>query len=240
MVKYKDKIESLKEQGIFSDEQAEQLTDTLKGDTHEEIEDNIEVERKPMPYGLIISSLLVLSMSAVGFVSYNGVVTKEENTKTAWSQVESNLQRKLDLLPNLIKVVKQYAKHEKEVFTEVTALRANIQKSLKGGVNINSKDIEEFAYKNAMLRNSISKIMLVSERYPELKSSEQFLQLQSQIEGSENRINITRMLFNKSVSDYNSYIRRMPAKIVANLGGFKTKGYFKAEEKAKNKLDLGI
>jgi len=235
MVKYRDKIEALQEKGLVSDAQAEQLSDTLDNDS--EVDDTFMEEEmgEPRSYGRIIVGVVVLALVATLLVSYNGIVTKEENTKTAWSQVESNLQRKLDLLPNLVKVVKQYAKHEKEVFTEVTALRAKVQTALK-----NSADTKALAQANSTLQSAIGKMMLVSERYPELKSSEHFLQLLSQIEGSENRINITRMMFNDAVSEYNGYIRRMPAKWVANMADFKPKDYFKAEKQAHKKFDIGM
>jgi len=235
MVKYRDKIEELQEKGIVSDAQAEQLSESLHSSNEAEEELFEELEHESRKYGRIIVGIVVLGVVGTLLISYNGIVTKEENTKTAWSQVESNLQRKLDLLPNLVKVVKQYAKHEKEVFTEVTALRAKVQTNLK-----NSADAKVLAQANSALQGAIGKMMLVSERYPELKSSEHFLQLQSQIEGSENRINITRMMFNDSVSEYNGYIRRMPAKWVANMADFKPKDYFKAEEQAHKKFDIGM
>jgi len=235
MVKYRDKIEELQEKGIVSDAQAEQLSESLHSSNEAEEELFEELEQEPRKFGRIIVGIVVLGVVGTLLVSYNGIVTKEENTKTAWSQVESNLQRKLDLLPNLVKVVKQYAKHEKEVFTEVTALRAKVQTNLK-----NSADAKVLAQANSALQGAIGKMMLISERYPELKSSEHFLQLQSQIEGSENRINITRMMFNDAVSEYNGYIRRMPAKWVANMADFKPKGYFKAEEQAHKKFDIGM
>ncbi len=235
MVKYRDKIEELQEKGIFSDAQAEQLSQSLESGNEAEEELFEELELESRKYGRIIAGIVVLGVVGTLLISYNGIVMKEENTKTAWSQVESNLQRKLDLLPNLVKVVKQYAKHEKEVFTEVTALRAKVQTALK-----NSADTKDLAQANSMLQSAIGKMMLVSERYPELKSSEHFLQLLSQIEGSENRINITRMMFNDAVSEYNGYIRRMPAKWVANMADFKPKGYFKAEEQAHKKFDIGM
>ncbi len=233
---YKEKIESLQKKGLVDDEQAQKLSETLQDD------EGIQREQphEPKSYDVVKISLvlfIVLFILFAGnlFVSYNNIVTKEEQTKVAWAQVESNLQRKLDLLPNLVKVVKQYAKHEKEVFTEVTALRAGMQKNLKNGA-----DIKTLAKSNSKLQNAVNKIMLISERYPDLKSSEHFLELQSQIEGSENRINITRMMFNDAVGSYNSYIHTIPAKFIAEMGNFKPKAYFKAEKKAHKKFDIGM
>ncbi len=232
MVKYKDKIEELQEKGIVSDAQAEQLSKTLQSDEQTE-----GIGHKSNPYGRMTIAIIVLVLILVVtlFVSYNGIVTREEQTKVAWAQVESNLQRKLDLLPNLVKVVKRYAKHEKDVFIEVTALRVGMQKNLK-----NSANAKALAQANSKLQNAIGKIMLVSERYPELKSSEHFLELQSQIEGSENRINVTRMMFNDAVGNYNSYIRTMPAKLITKMGNFKPKAYFKAEKQAHKKFNIGM
>jgi LemA protein len=165
---------------------------------------------------------------------YNGLVQKEEQVNASWSQVESTMQRKLDLIPNLVKVVKAYAKHEKELLTEITLLRANAHTSLA------AKDTAKLASLNSKLNASVMKLFAVAENYPDLKSSEQFLQLQAQIEGSENRINITRMQFNESVGLYNSAIRKMPQSFIASLGSFKKHIYFKAEEKAHKKLEIGL
>lgn len=233
---YKEKIESLQKKGLVNDEQAQKLSETLENDEGtEEIEHS-----ESKPYGIVKISLVlfvVFFIALVGslLISYNNIVTKEEQTKVAWAQVESNLQRKLDLLPNLVKVVKRYAKHEKEVFTEVTALRAGMQKSLKNGT-----DVKTLAKSNNKLQNAVNKIMLISERYPDLKSSEHFLELQSQIEGSENRINITRMMFNDAVGSYNSYIHTIPAKFIAEMRNLKPKAYFKAEKQAHKKFDIGM
>lgn len=189
-----------------------------------------------MGLGLVVVGILIIFM-----MKYNGLVGKEEQVKEAWSQVESNLQRKLDLLPNLVKVVKSYAKHEKELLSEITALRANANTML-GQKNVLSQkaNIEKLGALKKSLDTSLLKLFAVAENYPDLKSSEQFLQLQSQIEGAENRINITRMQYNQAVSAFNAYIRRIPANIVAGIGSFKRKAYFKAEDNAHKKLDLGL
>ena len=196
--------------------------------------------------GLKSYILMGLGLVAVGILTifimkYNDLVEKEEQVKEAWSQVESNLQRKLDLLPNLVKVVKSYAKHEKELLSEITALRANANTML-GQKNVLSQksNIEKLGALKKSLDTSLLKLFAVVENYPDLKSSEQFLQLQSQIEGAENRINITRMQFNEAVSSFNAYIRRIPANIVAGIGSFKRKAYFKAEDNAHKKINLGL
>jgi len=185
--------------------------------------------------------VVLLLTLGVFWTGYNSLVNKEENVMESWSQVESNLQRKLDLLPNLVKVVKTYAKHEKELLTEITALRANASSLLHDNNTLpNEAQIEKFSKMKQSLDTSLLKLFAVAENYPDLKSSEQFLQLQSQVEGAENRINITRMQFNTSVGNFNAYMRTIPSNIIASIAGFQRKAYFKAEQSAHKKLDLGL
>ena len=187
-------------------------------------------------YVLIVLAVLLLGMIGWFTVSYNALVAKEERVKTAWSQVESNIQRKVDLLPNLVKVVKRYAAHEKEVYEQIAALRSEA-----GGMLRDSQDdTAKLAALQKRLDMATAKLFAVAENYPELRSSEQFLQLQSQIEGAENRINITRMQFNEAVGEYNAYLRHIPANIIASVGGFRPKAYFKADETTHKPFKLEI
>ena len=190
-------------------------------------------------YVLIVPAVLLLGIIGWFTVVYNTMVAKEERTKTAWSQVESNMQRKVDLLPSLVKVVKRYAAHEKEVYTQIAALRAEAKKVLEQSKSDETK-ITKMAAVQKQLNAATARLFAVAENYPQLRSSEQFLQLQSQIEGAENRINITRMMFNEAVGDFNAYLRHIPANIIASLGGFKTKAYFKADKSAHKKLTLEL
>lgn len=187
-------------------------------------------------YVLIVLALLLLVMIGWFTVSYNALIAKEEQVKTAWSQVESNIQRKVDLLPNLVKVVKRYAAHEKEVYEQIAALRAEAGSMLGDSRD----DTAKVAALQKRLDMATAKLFAVAENYPELRSSEQFLQLQSQIEGAENRINITRMQFNEAVGEYNAYLRHIPANIIASVGGFRAKAYFKADESAHKTFKLEI
>ncbi len=192
-------------------------------------------------YLIMGMGVIVVVMLGVFWTGYNSLVNKEENVMESWSQVESNLQRKLDLLPNLVKVVKTYAKHEKELLTEITALRANASSLLHDNNTLpNEAQIEKFSKMKQSLDTSLLKLFAVAENYPDLKSSEQFLQLQSQVEDAENRINITRMQFNTSVGNFNAYMRTIPSNIIASIAGFQRKAYFKAEQSAHKKLDLGL
>ena len=189
---------------------------------------------------LIAMGILIIGMVGWFMLSYNTIVSKEEQVKTAWSQVESNLQRKLDLLPNLVKVVKRYTIHEKKLLIEITRLRAQASHIVLNGKVPDGKDIAAIQKMQKQFDSATLKLFAIAENYPELKSSEQFLQLQSQIEGTENRINITRMQFNEVVGSYNAYLRHIPANIVVSVGGFKSKAYYKADAKAHQKLKLGL
>lgn len=199
----------------------------------------MEQERGLKGYILIVSALLLLVMIGWFVVSYNRLVAKEEQVRTAWSQVESTIQRKVDLLPNLVKVVKRYATHEKEVYMQIAKLRSEAGRILGQSRNA-ARETEKIAAIQKQLDAATARLFAVAENYPELRSSEQFLQLQSQIEGAENRINITRMQFNDAVGSYNAYLRHIPANIIASLGGFKPKAYFKADETAHKTFKLEI
>jgi len=195
----------------------------------------MNAKRGVSAYALIATGLIVIATIGWFFFSYNRLVHKEEAVKAAWSQVESNLQRKLDLLPNLVKVVKRYAAHEEKVLGEITALRSGVAQALG-----KSDDPAKISALNKRLDGALGAFMLRVENYPELKSSEEFLQLQSQIEGAENRINITRMQFNEAVRDYNAYLRTIPANIVASIAHFAPKAYFKADKAAHQKMEIDL
>ena len=200
----------------------------------------MQTDKSVKGYLFLFLGVVVLGMIGWFFLGYNTLVAKEERVKTTWSQVESNMQRKVDLLPNLVKVVKRYATHEKEVFEKIAALRADAGKLLQSQQKASEGNLAQMAVLQKKLRAATVKLFAVAEDYPQLRSSEQFLQLQSQIEGAENRINITRMQFNDAVGDYNAYLRKLPANIVAALGGFKPKAYFQADANARQKLKLEL
>ncbi len=233
MVNYKEKIEELKAKNILDEKQAQKLSGVLHDEhTTEELMEQEPLAMKKKSYALRwMAFLLVLCVLVFG-VLYNSLVNKSEAVDMAWSQVESTMQRKLDLIPNLVKVVKSYAKHESELLTQITSLRANAKSML------HTKDTSKLAKLNTRLNQSMMQLFAVAENYPDLKSSEHFLQLQAQLEGSENRINITRMIFNDAVGEYNSAIRKIPQKLIANVMGLKKRAYFKAEQQAHKKLKL--
>lgn len=176
---------------------------------------------------LVVLGVFVL-MGLIGFMwfkgSYNGMVARDEQVNSAWSQVEVVLQRRFDLIPNLVNTVKGYADQEKEVLTEVTRLRSQWGEA---------KTTEEKVGAANMLQGALGRLMVVVEKYPELKSNENFLALQSQLEGTENRIAVERRRYNEAVQSYNTFIRLFPKNIIANMSGFEVNdNYFKAVEAA--------
>jgi len=194
-------------------------------------------ERKPKKkafYALTAMVISVILIAGGALWSYNSLVTFSESVSGARAQIESNIQRKADLLPNLVRTVKAYTRHEEKVFTEVAKLRNQARKSLQQG------DLKAVADLNRALDGATLKLMAVAENYPDLKASEQFLQLQSQIEGTENRINITRMNYNEAVRRYNAALRRIPGRFIAPLAGLKPAAYFRAEVGSKTPLKLEI
>lgn len=192
-----------------------------------------EKKRGPL-YGFVILLVVLVLIGGGALWSYNSLVNLSEAVNSAQAQIESNIQRKADLLPNLVKTVKAYAKHEAQVFGEVARLRSATR--LPSGTD----GIAKIAALNGRLDGALSRIMAVAERYPDLKASEQFLQLQAQIEGAENRINITRMQYNDAVREYNAALRRIPGRFIAPVMGLKSAAYFEAKSSAKQALKLGI
>jgi LemA protein len=178
----------------------------------------------------LLSILGVFLLMGAWFISAgNQLVNLDEGVKEKWSQVENVYQRRLDLIPNLVNTVKGYAKHEAQVLQTVTQARAQV-----GQVRISSpEDLPKFDQAQSQLTNALSRLLVVSEKYPELKADRNFLELQSQLEGTENRIAIERKRFNEAAREYNSAIRRFPQSIVAGFKGFREKSYFQADTAAK-------
>lgn len=175
----------------------------------------------------------VLGMIAAWLIGrYNAMVTMEENVENAWGQVENQYQRRIDLIPNLVSTVKGYATHEQSTFTAVMEARAKATQVTIDPSNATPEQLA--AYQNAQgdLSQALGRLLAVAESYPELKANENFKQLMDQLEGTENRITVARNEFNNIAKEYNTYIRRFPANIVASIFGFQYKPYFQAEEGA--------
>ena len=156
--------------------------------------------------------------------TYNGMVTEEETATTALANVQSAYQRRADLIPNLVEVVKGYAAHEKEAFESVVNARAKAT-----SITLDADNIEEFQKAQGELSSALGRLIAVGEAYPELKANENFRELQVQLEGTENRINEERNKANKAIQDYNVKIRRFPSNLLAGMFGFEKMNKFEAE-----------
>lgn len=160
---------------------------------------------------------------------YNHMVTQDEGVKTAWSQVENQYQRRMDLIPNLVNTVKGYAAHEKETLEGVVSARAEATKTTIDPSNLTEESLQKFQSAQGQLGNALSRLMLVMERYPDLKANQNFMELQAQLEGTENRISVERKRFNEVAQAYNTYIRKFPNNLLSGMFGFQPKAYFAAD-----------
>lgn len=165
---------------------------------------------------------------------YNNLVTKEEGVTSAWSQVENVYQRRADLVPNLVATVKGYAAHEKETLQNVVDARSKIARlNVSPEMLANPDTLAKFQEAQTQLTSALSRLMVVVEQYPDLKANQNFLALQTQLEGTENRITVERRRFNEAAQDFNAFRRRFPNVVVAGIMGFKNKAYFQADQDAK-------
>ena len=185
---------------------------------------------------VVIAAIAVILFWIFG--KYNAMVTAEENVETAWGQVENQYQRRADLIPNLVSVVKQFAKHETEVYEKTMEARAHATQMTIDPSNATPEQLAAFQKAQGELSQALGRLMAVAESYPEIKSNENFLQLQSQLEGTENRITVARNTFNETAREFNILIRKFPANIVASMFGFTKKPYFEAEEGANKAPDV--
>jgi LemA protein len=180
---------------------------------------------------ITLAVIVILLFSVFSWVkgSYNTMVTQDESAKTAWSQVENQYQRRLDLIPNLVNTVKGYAAHEKETLEGVINARAEATKTTIDPSNLNEESLKKFQAAQGELSSALSRLMVVMERYPDLKANQNFSELQAQLEGTENRITVERKRFNEVAQAYNTYIRSFPNNILAGMFGFFPKAYFTAD-----------
>ena len=178
---------------------------------------------------ILIGVVLVLFLIGRMFVgTRNSFVVKDEAVKTAWSQVENVYQRRADLIPNLVETVKGVASFERETFTAVAEARSKVNNINMAGVLDNPQRFQQFQASQGELSSALSRLMVVVERYPELKANQNFLNLQAQLEGTENRIAVERRRFNETSQAYNTAIRLFPGSIIAGMSGFAERAYFEA------------
>ena len=182
-------------------------------------------------------TIIIIAVIALFFYSsikgnYNKMVAMDEGVKSQWAQVENVYQRRADLIPNLVNTVKGYAEHEQETLTGVIEARAKATSTTIDPSNLNTESIQAFQQAQSGLSSALSRLMVVVERYPDLKANQNFLELQAQLEGTENRITVERQKFNNSAQTFNTFIKQFPKNIYANIFDFEEKAYFKAQENA--------
>ncbi|NLX69336.1 MAG: LemA family protein [Clostridiales bacterium] len=180
---------------------------------------------------IVVGIVIVFVLLLVWVISsYNGLVAKNETVETAWSQIDNQLQRRNDLIPNLVATVKQYAAHESEVFAQVSEARSKLA---------GATTVEDVAQADAEVTSALSRLLAIVENYPELKANENFIQLQDELAGTENRIAVARRDYNEAARSYNTTIRRFPTNIIAGMFGFERAQYFEASEDARQAPDVG-
>ena len=176
---------------------------------------------------------IILGVIALwGIAKYNGMVGKDQEVKKTWADVESDYQRRMDLIPNLVNTVKGYANFEQETLTKVVEARAKATSVNIDPSNLTPDKLAQFQQAQDGVSSALGRLMVVMEKYPDLKANQNFLDLQAQLEGTENRISVARKRFNEAVQIYNSAILGFPSNIIAMIGGFKEKGFFKSADGA--------
>lgn len=182
------------------------------------------------------STLGIIALVAIVVIwaisGYNGLVTMDENVSTAWSNVETQYQRRADLIPNLVSTVKGYASHEKETLQGVIEARSKATSIKVDADNLTPEKLAEYQKAQGDVTSALGKLLAITENYPDLKANQNFLELQAQLEGTENRINVARIEFNKTAKELNTAIRRFPKNILASLFGIDKRAYFEAAEGA--------
>lgn len=177
---------------------------------------------------IIIAAVVAIILWAISI--NNSMVAMEEGVNTAWSNVENVYQRRADLIPNLVNTVKGYAQHESATLDQVVSARAKATSITINPENMTQEQIKEFQNAQNAVGSALGRLIAVSEAYPDLKANQNFLELQAQLEGTENRISVERRNFNEAAKSYNTYIRKFPQSIIAGIRGFERKPYFEAQE----------
>ena len=186
--------------------------------------------KKQLGWIIPVVILVVIIMWAVS--GYNGMVSMDESVQGKWADVETQYQRRADLIPNLVSTVKGYAAHESETLESVVKARSEASSVKVDPENITPEKLAEYQKAQSGVSSALGRLMVIVEKYPDLKANQNFLELQSQLEGTENRINVARRGFNEAAKQYNTSIRRFPKNIIAGMFGFEKKAYFEAEKGA--------
>ncbi|MFO8235058.1 MAG: LemA family protein [Bacteroidales bacterium] len=189
---------------------------------------------------IITGVIIIFALIIYGSVknTYNRIVQMEQQVESQWSNVETVYQRRADLIPNLVNTVKGYAEHERETLEEVIEARSKATSTNINADDLSPEKLQQFQENQQELGSALSRLMVVVERYPDLKANENFSQLQAQLEGTENRISVERRRFNESVRNYNTYINQFPQKLYANLFDFEEQVYFESDEGSEEAPDV--
>lgn len=179
---------------------------------------------------LIVVVVLILLGGCSAGRAYNKMVTMEEGINKSWANVETQYQRRADLIPNLVNTVKGYASHEQETLDQVIEARSRATQVTLNAEDITPDRLQQYQQAQGEVSQALGRLMMIAENYPDLKANQNFMELQAQLEGTENRISVARKDFNDASMAYNSYIRKFPANIIAGIFGFDTKSYFEAAE----------
>ena len=179
---------------------------------------------------IIVAIVAIIAFWAIS--GYNSLVSMDENVSNQWSNVETQYQRRADLIPNLVNTVKGYASHERETLESVMQARSQATQIKVNADDLTPQKLAEYQQAQGAVTSALGKLLAVSERYPDLKANQNFLELQAQLEGTENRINVARTNFNNTAKEFNTAIRRFPKNILASLFGFEKRAYFEAAEGA--------
>ena len=182
--------------------------------------------------GWIIPAIIVVIIIFWGIGGYNGMVSLDEGVQNKWADVETQYQRRADLIPNLVNTVKGYAAHESQTLENVVKARSEASSVKVDPQNITPEKLAEYQKAQSGVSSALGRLMVIVEKYPDLKANQNFLELQSQLEGTENRINTARRDFNEAAKGFNTEIRRFPKTILAGMFGFEKKAYFEAEKGA--------
>ena len=182
--------------------------------------------------GWIIPAIIVVIIIFWGIGGYNGMVSLDEGVQNKWADVETQYQRRADLIPNLVNTVKGYAAHESQTLENVVNARSEASSVKVDPQNITPEKLAEYQKAQSGVSSALGRLMVIVEKYPDLKANQNFLELQSQLEGTENRINTARRDFNEAAKGFNTEIRRFPKNILAGMFGFEKKAYFEAEKGA--------
>ncbi|MBR4066314.1 MAG: LemA family protein [Bacteroidaceae bacterium] len=183
---------------------------------------------------IIVSAIVLAVVAAWAIMGYNGLVQADEAVSTAWSNVGNQYQRRADLIPNLVNTVKGYAAHEQETLDAVVAARTRATQVTVDAENMTPELLLQYQKAQGEVGTALGRLLAITEAYPDLKANSNFLELQAQLEGTENRISVARMKFNEAAKEYNTSIRKFPKNLLASMFGFEKRPYFEAQEGVEN------